>query len=222
MKSIINRLPRTSASTAKGLFMAVFLLAIGCLSSMASGNLLTNPDFSQSYAGFSSQYANEPVAGGAGTYFVGSSPVEFRDGARDYPDHTTGNGLMFIANGPTVDDLATWAQTVAVTPQTNYEFSAWVASWSLRSLNPARLEVLINGQSIGEHQVVPGNSGDWMQFSYQWNSGISTNAQISIIDRVLEPSGNDFSLDDLSFTVIPEPTILGTMLISFCGLRRRL
>jgi hypothetical protein len=53
---------------------------------------------------------------------------------------------------------------------------------------------------------------DWVQFSSPWNSGTNTTATLSIIDTNgnYDASGDDFALDDISFSTseasaTPEP-----------------
>lgn len=164
-------------------------------------NLLSNPDFSEGTTGFHSDYTFAINLYPEGTYTVGNNPANYHRSTRHYGDHTTGGGIMLIANGSTDPFKALWSQTIGVKPDTRYIFSGWVASWSSMSRNPAELMFVINGSQAGTtFKVKPMNPGAWSRFSVQWNSGAVNTADIQIIDLVTEALGNDISLDDLSFT----------------------
>ena len=90
-----------------------------------------------------------------------------------------------------------WGQTITVVPNQNYTFSYWLQT--VATPNPAIIDVMINGVSIGS-ATAPSVNCQWTQYSYVWNSGSNTTAQIAIYDRVVISDGNDFAFDDISFT----------------------
>jgi gliding motility-associated-like protein len=104
---------------------------------------------------------------------------------------------MLVVNGAQVVDQSVWCQTVTVTPNTDYAFSAWLAS--AVSGNPAELVFTINGVTIGDPLLAPWGTGQWLNFYSVWNSGSSTTATICISNQNTFDSGNDFALDDISF-----------------------
>ena len=112
-------------------------------------------------------------------------------------DHTTGNGNMMMINGAPAPDINIWKQTVTVTPNTNYAFSTWVQA--LWPPNPAQLGFSINGIDIGNAITASLPTCTWTQFYTTWNSGNSTSATISIVNKNTFVQGNDFALDDISF-----------------------
>ena len=90
-----------------------------------------------------------------------------------------------------------WGQTVTVVPGQNYTFSYFIQT--VATPNPANIDVLINGTSIGT-AFAPTTTCGWVQRTYTWFSGINTTAQIFLYDRTITTSGNDFALDDITFT----------------------
>lgn len=80
----------------------------------------------------------------------------------------------------------------------NYTFSYWIQT--VATPNPANIEVLINGVSVGI-DVAPATTCGWVQHIYTWNSGAATLADICTFDRVITASGKRlFAIDDISFT----------------------
>lgn len=172
------------------------------LPTTAQANLLTNGDFELGNTGFFTQYTlNNATGVPEGVYSILQNPSTWHPNAASYGDHTTGNGLMMAINGAIQPNVIVWSQTVSVSPNTFYTFSGWVSSWV--SLSPAVLDIQINGNSIGQ-VTAPSTTATWQQFSFTWNSGSSTSAQLSIVNLNTVAIGNDFALDDLEF--VPEPT----------------
>ncbi len=163
-------------------------------------NLITNGNFSAGNTGFSSQYFYTSNNTKDAEYFVGTSPQAWYFAHFPCTDHTTGNGNMMLVNGSEIADLEVWKTTVTVTPNTNYSFSTWISSIS--NPNPAQLAFSINGNSLGSliNATVP--PCNWNQFYTTWNSGNATSATISIINKNTIFFGNDFALDDISFSPV--------------------
>jgi hypothetical protein len=166
-------------------------------------NLLVNGDFSRGNTGFTSQYTYSTDLGPEGNYVVGADPQTYNSGGASFGDHTTGNGLMLIANGAPTPNTYVWQETVNVLNATNYTFSGWAASWGELGNNidpsPAQLEFFVNGVQIGSEFTLNAEDGQWSQFTASWNSGTSSVATITIVDMNTTPVGNDFALDDLAF-----------------------
>ena len=167
-----------------------------------SGDLVANGNFSAGNTGFTSTYTQG--TGGTygllsfeGTYAVANSPSAVHNNFASYGDHTTGNGAMLVVNGASVPGQAVWCQTVAVAPNTNYAFSAWLSSAVTQS--PAQLLFTVNGAPVGNPLLAPAATGQWVNFYTIWNSGASTSANICITNQNTSVSGNDFALDDISF-----------------------
>jgi len=160
-------------------------------------NLIVNGDFSQGNTGFTSgyTYANPNVT--EGQYFVGTNPTAWNPGTSGCSDHTGNNGNMMLVNGNPQDDLQVWSETIAVQPNTNYAFSAWLTP--IYGVNPAELQFYINGKTIGNVFTAQLPMCSWQQFYQNWNSGDTSKVTISIINKNTIVLGNDFALDDISF-----------------------
>lgn len=162
--------------------------------------LVTNGGFNSGNTGFSSGYAYTPPPNtAAAQYYVGTGiqTSTWNGGMFSNGDHTSGTGNYMLVNGAGTAGVSVWCQTVPVTANTNYNFSAWVSS--LNNSSPAILEFSINGVPIGSSFNAPATWGSWQQFSASWNSGAVTSANICIVNLNTNPSGNDFGLDDISF-----------------------
>ncbi|MEI7801882.1 MAG: fibronectin type III domain-containing protein, partial [Bacteroidota bacterium] len=160
--------------------------------------------------GFTSDYAfvNTPYSGGyssgtglwpEGKYAVGPDPnfyhpLFFGSG---YP---SGTGNLMIVNGSVTPGTKVWGEVVSVTPNTDYYFSAQIST--LVPQSPAQLNFSINGLPIGPTLVAPATINNWIQFYAVWNSGANTAANIKIINGNTIASGNDFGLDNISFTTV--------------------
>ncbi|MBC8882651.1 SprB repeat-containing protein [Flavobacterium piscinae] len=164
-------------------------------------NLIFNGDFSLGNTGFTSDYQYlDPVnpVGVQGAYAVVTNSQSWFAGFSNCTDNTTGTGNMLVADGSIANsgNDSVWCQTVPVTPGQDYTFSYWVQT--VATPNPANLEVLINGVSIGSN-LAPSTTCGWVQRTYTWNSGAATIAEICIYDRVITSAGNDFAIDDIEF-----------------------
>jgi hypothetical protein len=168
------------------------------------GNVIVNGDFDDGISGFTSEY--EVGVGGPfgqlsfeGTYAVSTNSSFVHNNFAACTDNT-GGGNMMIVNGATVPNEEIWCQTVDVTPNTDYEFSTWATS--VVGSNPAILQFSINGTLLGSPFNVTPTVCDWNQFFEVWNSGNNTSAEICITNQNTIGSGNDFAIDDISFSPV--------------------
>jgi len=198
-------------------FLAVLVVLAGVNRLSAEQlELIVNGGFELGNVGFTSEYTVAPLGSGPQVYVLVTDPFLNFGLAASYGDHTTGLGLMMALNAAMVPEIVAWSQTVDVTPNTAYEFSAWISNWSSTTLNLAEPEFLFNGTSVGIIEV-PVTSGVWEEFATLWDSQESTSVTIEIIDRELEGFGNDFSLNDISLRVIPEPSTIILLLTGAFG-----
>jgi hypothetical protein len=179
--------------------LAALLLA--SLFAMKGEAQLLNGDFSAGKTNFSSDYFYDAN----GSYQPASYTIQTNSQRANYNypkfgDHTTGTGQMLLADGSTTNNKTVWSQTVPVEQNTDYAFSAWAASAGSNS--PAVLQFLVNSNRVGADFPLSPNSGEWQRFVAVWNSGSNTQASLRIVDSNLVFVGNDFALDDLSFSAV--------------------
>jgi gliding motility-associated-like protein len=167
---------------------------------IAGTNVIVNGDFSNGNTGFTSEYAFANPNITEGQYFVGPNPQAWNPSLSPCKDHTSASGNMLLVNGSPTPDVNVWKQVVAVTPNTNYAFSTWIQA--LWPPNPAQLQFAINGQAVGSMITASLPTCTWSQFYTTWNSGNSTTATISIVNKNTQVQGNDFALGDISFAPV--------------------
>jgi hypothetical protein len=170
-------------------------------------NIIVNGDFEQGNNSFTTQYiAGTGGTFGAlsdpGTYGITTSPNLLHTNFNSCQDHTSTPGTnQFVANGSATPNTQVWCQTVAVTPNTSYQFGTWATSVETGQ-NPAQLQFMINNTQVGT-VFSPSTQGcTWSQFMQTWASGMSTSAQICIMNQNTNASGNDFAIDDITFKPI--------------------
>lgn len=163
-------------------------------------NLVTNGDFSAGNAGFTSSYQYSASGLPAGVYFVGQNPSAWNASMIGCQDHSSGNGNMLIVNGSIEPNVNVWSQTINIQPNTSYAFSIWLQTLSPGS--PEQLQFSINDKPLDDIFQASANTCEWKQFYTIWNSGNSTTAVISIVNMNQVASGNDFTLDDISFAPV--------------------
>ncbi len=194
--------------------------AVGCLCGIAHANLIVNGDFESGNTGFASDYSYAPGdITPAASYDVLADPHDAHSAATSYYDHTLGTdqGLMMAINGDTAQGVP-WRQTVTVLPNQLYDFAAWTSSWFGGNW---ALRMRVNGAAVGDDLTTPGSTGVWEQHTRQWASGSATSATLEIVNLSTAFAGNDFALDDLSFTLVPEPTSLAVIALGGIALLRR-
>ena len=167
---------------------------------VAGDNLVINGDFSNGNNDFISGYSHTPTNVTEGEYFVGNDPKTWNISLDYCNDHTNGNGQMLLVNGAPAAGVQVWSQAVSIKPNTDYAFSAWLQS--MWSPNPANLQLFINGVPLAGAFTASVPPCNWTQFYSIWNSGANSSVILSIVDMNTEIVGNDFALDDISFSEI--------------------
>ncbi len=180
----------------------------------ASSDLVTNGSFTLGNTGFTSDYqflTNAGVSGVQKAYGINTAANNWFQFFPACTDHTSPPiGNMMIVDGSTSNsgNDKVWEQTVNVLPNQIYTFSYWLQT--IATPNLALIDVTINGTIIGS-ATAPSTTCSWVQYTYTWNSGSNTTAQIAIYDRLTIQNGNDFGLDDISFV---GPSISPVQIIS--------
>ena len=187
----------SATPTATPLVSTTYTVTVG----QPSGNMVTNGDFSQGNVGFTSDY----------TYATNLVPESLYGIVTDANDvHPAFNGIghtgnapvdsFLVVNGSGTPNQDVWCQSISVSPNTEYFFGAWVSS--VVANNPAILQFSINGQVLGSPFNAPFNANTWSQFFETWNSGSATNATICIVNQNTTTGGNDFGMDDITFSTL--------------------
>ena len=181
-----------------------------------SGNIVSNGDFESGNVDFNSQYnywnTNSNtwgIIGAEGTYTVNTTSANVHNNFGTYPciDHTFGNGsghCMYV-NGAGTSNVIVWQEEIYdILPNTDYIFITWLATLSggatHQSDQLAQLQFSINGVTIGNIFTASSTTAQWNQFYQIWNSGNATSAVITILNQCTATAGNDFALDDISFS----------------------
>lgn len=195
------------------------------ISKIEIDNLIVNGDFESGNMGFSTSYNYSANNTTQGQYAIGTNPYTWNSGHLPCGDHTTGHSNMLFVDGSPGTNVSVWCQTVNVVPNTTYAFSCWVSSNN--SVNPAILQFRINGSLLSTPFNASSTACNWQQFYSTWNSGSNTSASICIVNQNTIASGNDFSLDDISFsglctdtdyvTVTVYPTYFDTVQAEICA-----
>ena len=197
-------------------------------------SIIPNGDFSLGNTGFTSSYLYQnPGATSPNTVFeqctytiapnlMSPIPLHPSPGLPNFYDHTTGDitGNFMVINGSTTANKTFYSTSLAVEPNSTYQFSVWFTVWNDSSNNLPKLQIDFNG--ITSMIAVPTLPlGTWSNFTTTWFSGANTSVTIKLQDNVLDYGGNDFGMDDISFGLInaavPEPGTLALMGSALAG-----
>jgi hypothetical protein len=214
-----NMGPRGHPTKRTAKFLLKFVTGWLTLRAGPAGAQVVNGNFSSGNTGFTSGYGFAATSDpGGGHYTVGSNPHTWNSALSSFGDHTTGTGLMLIADGSGTANTQLWNESVAVTPNTRYTWSFYSASCGNDNGNgidpsPAVLVATANGSQVGSALDVLATNGTWTHFSGTFNSGALSTIPLVITDSNLQGgAGNDFTLDDITVTPVPEPGTAGLVL----------
>ncbi len=184
---------------------ATFILTLA--GSSPAQNLISDPHFDAGTNSFQSDYQHSPAAlNQQGTFAVSNNPAALNLFFVSFFDHTSTNGLMLIVNGevnPPVPTNAVWRQTLSVQTHRQYRFAVWMANACCTSGgNPGQIALVINGADLSGPLPAPSQAGKWVEHSIVWDSGEASSATLEVRIPTTFGSGNDFALDDFSFTKV--------------------
>lgn len=163
-------------------------------------NFVVNGDFEQGNFGFQSDYIfTNTTTFAQGHYGIFTNPQQMNVGFSPCTDHSpTGSGLMMVVDGAVILDENVWCQTISVNKERTYDFSAWIAN--IHPTEPSILQFSINGELLGNPLDVDQVVCEWEEFSAQWYADCNSTATICITNQSTVAFGNDFAIDDISFT----------------------
>jgi hypothetical protein len=211
------------------------LIGLGALAAnqaSASINLVVNGGFESGDAAitsdlsFSSGYvsvtgtanglatAGDPPGTGEGQYAVGGNS-HFYHSAFTSAAPQEGNNMM-IVNGSTYPNKNVWSGTLSSSLVANqtYAFSVWVMNVYHDGSNPdANLEFSIGNHSLGTF-TVSDVAGVWHEFTATYTPSVSGQLPAAL-DLAVNSFANDFAIDNISLTAVPEPTtmVAGALLL---------
>lgn len=167
------------------------------LAESESNNMITNGDFSAGDNGFTSGYTSGVLPLAASSYFIGASSTAAGPGTSACSDHSSGSGNMLMARNTAAANGTVWQQTVPVSPNTTYQFSAFIQS--LKLFNNSLLELAINGNRVLEN-ITPGGTCNWQKHAVLWNSGNNSTVTLAIQNKANNSGIDDyFAIDDIKF-----------------------
>jgi hypothetical protein len=119
-----------------------------------------------------------------------------------FGDHTSGHGLMLIANGAALAKTRVWSEAIPPDLESTRTFSFCAAG-----VDPvpsgAILQMWVDGAPIGAPLTVSA-PGVWLCTSATFSPGkTDTMATLSIVDLNVDVTNNDFAIDDVSMTFCP-------------------
>jgi hypothetical protein len=147
-------------------------------------------------------YTTTPKGSNPDEYTVNTNASDFNS-MFDLPaEHTSNGGNMLIVDG-SLSKAIVWYQTISITANTDYVFSAWAANatYSSPTLN---FSIVSNGNttSVVSDVTLYNYSGTWQYLSGTWHSDNTGTAVIKIVDDNTDKGGNDFAIDDIVFAPV--------------------
>jgi len=185
------------------------------VTNITSSNLVLNGDFEAGNTNITSDYTY--VADVAGnTELLPPSLYSISNNAANV--HPQWNGLgnsgnFMIVNGFTDVEKTVWAQSVPVVAGQQYNFSAYVSAIFSASL--AQLEFSIDNVIVSPNFSPSLPVGTWTKFNTNWTASSTGNVDIKIIDNNTQFTGNDYGIDDISFSAVCTGT--ATVKVNVCS-----
>jgi len=173
-----------------------------------AANLLTNGGFESGDTGFASDYtvvvygsnsmlnADPPLP----RYTIGNSAT-FVHSSWTNPGPSEGTNMM-IVNGGQNASADVWRVNLNVLAGQMYTVTGRFAS--LYSEAPAAVNFYVGSTAISASDLVVNQVGSWQTFSATFVADASS-ITLSLRDNTTAFTGNDFAVDALSVTPVPEP-----------------
>lgn len=165
-----------------------------CQVSYATGNLVTNGDFSAGNNGFSTQFNYSTTLVTDGNYYIGTNAATYHN---QFSGTGSGN-FMIVNSGWPSAHFNVWCQTITVCPAQTYALSYRVRT--LSNAQPARLQWWVDGSSTGPEVTLP-SFGGWQTITHSFITGTGqTSASFCLRVMSGDGVGNDFGIDDISIS----------------------
>ncbi len=188
----------------------------GCssISSVTVGNELTvngnfelwNGNFNSAYTYHDSSVVGPSALWAEGLYTVAANAHNYHSNFWGKSRTNPGTGKFLMVNGSGSTPVV-WEQNVNVVAGTTYYFSAY--GLSLNTVVPyAQLQFNIDGTQLGSVGVLgagtPAENGpfNWVRFFGEYTAPSTGTITLSIRDIESALGGNDFGLDDISFSTL--------------------
>ncbi|MDJ1485663.1 T9SS type A sorting domain-containing protein [Cytophagaceae bacterium YF14B1] len=197
---------RFSLGYTQKVILFLFCITVGI--KVRAQNLVTNGNFSSGNTGFTSEYtyvapSNNTVLYPEGLYTLTSNPVSIHNlfcSAASIASVSGSNvppsgGNMLVGNGYDGSSKKLWAQTVSLTPNTNYTFTFYAVA--LTDYTTLSFGLYGNCTRLGQDIKATATCG-WKKYTMTFNSGVLTSLELSIRNISLVTSGNDIGIDDIS------------------------
>jgi hypothetical protein len=215
-----------------GLLAATTLFAGLIVSGGASANLLTNGDFSAGDSGFTSGYTSVPYPSfnaliPESTYTVGADPILDHQYFVSIPASL--NNLLLV-NGSTTGGKTVY-QNLGLLAAGSYNFSGVVgdiccngtfdAIGGTNAPSALSFEWSTDGFTTAGHVITTFTTAPPDAGVFHTINGVFTAPSaftFRIVDGSLAASGNDFAIDNLSITPVPEASTWAMMILGFFGI----
>lgn len=163
-----------------------------------TSSIALNGNFSSGNSGFQTNYTYNPTSiWNEGTYAIGPNPNTVHPNFGTWGDHTTGSGNYMLINGSTSGNRSLWRQTVSFPPGTQVTMSMWYLTF----VTPAgSLNLRVNGSQVGATFSTPATTGTWGNITRTFTVPASGTCNINIITTSSAVAGNDFGMDDISYS----------------------
>jgi hypothetical protein len=208
--------------------MAAIFAGLFVSNQASASNLIVNGDFSAGATGFTSDYQLVPYPQlnalfPEGTYTVGADPIL----DHQYFVSIPGGNQMLLVNGSTVGGDTVYEYTSPQLVAGTYSFGATVGDICCNNTftgTNAKSELLfeVSTDNFATAQIIktfttnPPDGGVLNDISSLFT--VSGDFKFRIVDGSLAASGNDFAIDNLSISAVPEPATWAMMIFGFLGL----
>jgi hypothetical protein len=166
-----------------------------------NSNLIVNGDFEAGNSDFASEYTFTPDVAG-NTEMIPPTYIAVGLDARDFHPQWVGvgrSGNYLLVNGNDRHPIRTiWAQNVNVVAGTAYNFTGYVQN--LFPVSPGIVSFYAGSELVGT--VVPSGLATYQEFSGIYTATADGSIELRIVTENFAFTGNDFGIDDLSFSAV--------------------